>query len=218
MDPSRLLQGVKDAGDAIVDAARRGPDAAIPSCPEWHMPDLLAHVADMTAHHLRREDRADVDADGFAAMHADLMAAFDAAAAAGWAPSEPCPWLGPAQVRHHAHELGVHRWDAQNAVGTADPIDADLAASGLEEFLELLPQYWSHDGSGESLHIHATDADAEWLLRCEPSGLRCERGHAKADVALRGGASDLHLFLWGRVPRDRLDVIGDLESFPLFRG
>ena len=112
----------------------------------------------------------------------------------------------------------VHRWDAQNAVGEADPIEPDLAASGLEEFLELLPRYWSPDGAGESLSLHATDADAEWVLRCEPSGLRCERGAAKADVALRGGASDLHLFMWGRVPRDRLEVSGHLERFPLFRG
>ena len=35
------------------------------------------------------------------------------------------------------------------------------------------------------------------------------REHAKGDVAVRGGASDLLLFLWHRIPADRLEVFGD---------
>jgi hypothetical protein len=35
------------------------------------------------------------------------------------------------------------------------------------------------------------------------------REHAKGDVAVRGTASDLLLFLWGRLPGERLEVLGD---------
>ena len=35
------------------------------------------------------------------------------------------------------------------------------------------------------------------------------REHAKGDVAVRGTASDLLLFLWGRLPGKNLEVLGD---------
>ena len=40
-------------------------------------------------------------------------------------------------------------------------------------------------------------------------GRRSRAEHAKGDVAARGSASDLLLFLWGRVPADALEVFGD---------
>ena len=41
------------------------------------------------------------------------------------------------------------------------------------------------------------------------STVTVEHGHAKCDAAVRGTAADLHLWLWGRVPPDRLEVFGD---------
>jgi hypothetical protein len=43
------------------------------------------------------------------------------------------------------------------------------------------------------------------------------REHAKGDVAARGSASDLLLFLWGRVSAERLEVFGDAELLARFR-
>jgi predicted lipid carrier protein YhbT len=40
------------------------------------------------------------------------------------------------------------------------------------------------------------------------------REHAKGDVAVRAPASDLLLFLWGRIPPDRLEVMGDTALLP----
>ncbi|HEY3357848.1 MAG TPA: hypothetical protein VGQ83_31645 [Polyangia bacterium] len=40
-------------------------------------------------------------------------------------------------------------------------------------------------------------------------GLEVARPAASADAAARGRASDLDLFLWGRMPADALEVIGD---------
>jgi hypothetical protein len=42
------------------------------------------------------------------------------------------------------------------------------------------------------------------------------REHAKGDVAARGTASDLLLFLWGRVPADSLEVFGDADLLARF--
>ncbi len=64
-------------------------------------------------------------------------------------------------------------------------------------------------GNGETIHFHCTDGDGEWLARLGPDGARRHAEHAKGDVAARGTASDLLLFLYGRVGADALEVFGD---------
>ena len=49
-----------------------------------------------------------------------------------------------------------------------------------------------------SLHLHCTDADGEWLLTSSGSDLVVTNEHAKADVAARGEAANLALWLWSR--------------------
>jgi hypothetical protein len=44
-----------------------------------------------------------------------------------------------------------------------------------------------------------------------------ERRHEKGDVAARGSASDLDLFVWGRIPRDTFDVFGDAALLDRFQ-
>src|SRR5690606_38359340 len=39
--------------------------------------------------------------------------------------------------RRMAHETGVHRWDAEAAVGSPRPIEPRLAVDGIDELLEL---------------------------------------------------------------------------------
>ncbi|HEV7888142.1 MAG TPA: hypothetical protein VGO92_11335, partial [Acidimicrobiales bacterium] len=58
-------------------------------------------------------------------------------------------------------------------------------------------------------HLHATDVPGEWLVSFEGGVVDVQRGHAKGDAALRGTASDLFLFLWGRAGPDALEVFGD---------
>ena len=40
--------------------------------------------------------------------------------------------------------------------------------------------------------------------------------HAKGDVAVRGTASDLLLFVWGRLPGESLEVLGDASLIERF--
>ena len=111
-----------------------------------------------------------------------------------------------------AHETTIHRWDAQSAYGFPEPAEGELAVDGIDETFEImLPvrRMWAEHprpGSGETFHFHRTDGRGEWLLRFEPEGPVVTREHAKGDVAVRGTASDLLLFLWQRIPADALEV------------
>ena len=64
-------------------------------------------------------------------------------------------------------------------------------------------------GAGETIHLHCTDGDGEWLVRLGADGVAVTNEHAKGDVAARGTASDLMLLVWGRIPPERVDVFGD---------
>lgn len=138
-------------------------------------------------------------------------------------------WSGDDRVafwaRRMANEAAVHAVDAQLVTGSAAPLDPARAADGIEEWLWMLTlprgtersaRYPVRPG-GETLHVHATDPEltsnheGEWTIRRTPDGIALERGHAKGDVALRGGASDLFLLLLRRLNPDvaGVEVLGD---------
>jgi predicted lipid carrier protein YhbT len=100
-------------------------------------------------------------------------------------------------------------------------VPAPLAADGVTELLEvfLAPRADGEPvgGRGESLHLHATDTEGEWRLRLLPAGVEVARGHAQADAAASGDASDLLLFLWGRAGTDPLERSGDPALLPRVR-
>jgi uncharacterized protein (TIGR03083 family) len=121
-------------------------------------------------------------------------------------------WAGPQPgtffPRRMAQETAVHRWDA-----APGPIDAALAVDGIDELLDLFAPRLPADrlaGISGTIHLHATDADGEWLVGFDDGALTVERAHAKGDVALRGDAGDLLLWAWNRLPvDDRFEVFGD---------
>ena len=107
--------------------------------------------------------------------------------------------------RRRTQEIAVHRYDAETAAGTPTPIDTALAVDGIDEFLTVfLPRLADNFGDvGDgTVHLHCTDVDGEWLVARHDGEVVVTAEHAKGDVAARGGASDLLLFLWGRVPAD----------------
>ena len=105
----------------------------------------------------------------------------------------------------------MHRVDAQLAVGATEPVAADMATDGIDELLTMIQAFANPAlvGSGETLHFHCTDVEGEWLVRMGADGVQVEREHAKGDVAARGGASDLLLWLEGRATLEPIDVFGD---------
>jgi uncharacterized protein (TIGR03083 family) len=213
------------------------PDMAaeVPTCPGWTVEDLARHagaihrwVTEIVATEapsrlpLPEADPEASSAEGLAQwLAAGAVPLLDSLRAAGpvtpvwtWGPGRTSGWW----ARRMVHETTVHRADAELAVGIAAPeIDAVVAADGIDEFLFNLPSArrpYKHLASlptGASMHLHATDADGEWLVRFTESGITWERGHSKATVAVRGPVALLLLFTYGRVAGsdERFAVFGD---------
>jgi uncharacterized protein (TIGR03083 family) len=132
-----------------------------------------------------------------------------------WAPSGTVGFW----QRRQAHETAVHRVDAEQARGPAAPVPRDFAVDGIDEWLALLPHRFGAPpiiGNGETVHLHCTDGDGEWLIRVTPDGLDVEAIHAKGDVAVRGPATDLLLVMMRRRPLDAVEVLGDRASLDGF--
>jgi uncharacterized protein (TIGR03083 family) len=238
VDPEAHLAFVTRDAAALAAAARvSAPDAAVVSCPGWTMTKLVKHTG--TTHRWaagviearatepfspRGLDLGLPERDGDYPDWLEEGAARFVAVAGGVDPDTPMWSWGADQharfwPRRMAHETAVHRWDAEATAGTAEPIDGDLAADGVDELLDNLARVPGLDlaGGGESIHLHRTDGPGEWLLRWQPEGLIVTREHAKGDVAVRGGASDLHLLLVNRIGYDGLEVFGDTAILDRWR-
>jgi uncharacterized protein (TIGR03083 family) len=126
-----------------------------------------------------------------------------------WSPEQTVGfWL-----RMQTIDAAVHRWDAENALGAARPIPEEIAVNAVTQTFEVMAparRAWmkAPPGEGERFRFARTDGPGEWLVRFDGDDVRLggDGGH---DVELAGTASDLMLFLWQRVPADRLGVRGD---------
>ena len=123
--------------------------------------------------------------------------------------------------RRMAHETTMHRVDAEQAVGqTVAPIPPTVAVDGIDEAFSVFVATFGggrSPGDGRTVHLHATDAEGEWLIRFDPEAIVVEVGHAKGDAAVRGPAEDLLLWLWGRRPLDALELFGDRTAADALR-
>ncbi len=240
MDFDARVDAIRRDGGALADAARAaGVDAQVPSCPLWTVADLLAHLGrihrwvaaiirdratDSGTHWSQSEppppgERIDWFAGGVPMLADALADAGPAAEMWTWTSDNTAGFW----ARRQAVETAVHRYDAQLAAGATTPLDAALAVDGIDELFDLLP-FWPRAenvrGDGETLHLHCTDTDGEWLVRLTPGGVEVTREHAKGDVAARGTASNLLLFVYGRVAPDTpdaLEVFGDASLLTRWR-
>jgi uncharacterized protein (TIGR03083 family) len=246
MQRDEYLDAITTESAALAEAAERaGLDAAVPSCPGWTIADLVGHIGNVQRWaRITVEQRAteriqwrSLPPPPPAAEILEWFRAQTPALIATLAATDPATpvwsWTGDHTAgfwsRRQANEVVVHRWDAQLAAGIPSEIDAVLAADGVDECLgmaavrnrELLT------GDGETVHLHCTDISTgigpgtggggEWLVALTVDGPVIERVHAKGDVAARGTASNLDLFVWGRVPVADLEVFGDVALLERFQ-
>jgi uncharacterized protein (TIGR03083 family) len=234
MDGDAYLQAVRAAGERIAQAADGHLKIMVPSCPDYDVGSLLMHTGAFcrwVAETIRQGRQPDIDwsdvptdAITFHTQeHARLLETLGARSLE----EDTWSWGTDQRVRfwyrRAAQELSVHRWDVENAAGEPAPIDAAVAVDGVDELLEEFASREGDDehpgvaemfgGSGETLHLHATDTEGEWLLTMHPDRVEFSREHAKGDAAARGTASDLLLFVWGRIPPERLACFGDTALF-----
>jgi uncharacterized protein (TIGR03083 family) len=230
VDPDDYLTAIRADAASLSEAARAaGLDAMVPSCPGWQVSRLLGHVG--RVHRwctlvvqqspgrepdlMKETEHPPAGPEILPWFEAGADALVDALGtidpdAPGWA------WGADQHLRfwprRMAHETAVHRWDAQLAAGSPQRIDGDLAVDGIDECFDNLAfrrSGSSPTGSGETIHLHCTDRLGEWLLRLTPEGVEITREHAKGDVAARATASDLELFLVGRLSPEAVEVFGD---------
>lgn len=229
LDDDTYLATVREATRRLAAIPADRLDHPVPACPGWTVADLQAHLgqvhrwcaallaappgvrvpygeADQPAHSDELATWLITGAEQVTTALADDDRDREVGTFIGRRPSA---WW----ARRLAHESTIHAWDGDAATGTPAPIPAALAVDGVDELFEtyVLRRFATDrfGGQGETLHLHATDADGEWLVRFEPDGVVVTREHAKGDVAARGRAGDLLLFLWSRTDASALEVFGD---------
>ena len=232
------LAALRADGPALRDAVEEaGPDAPVPSCPSWTVADLVEHLTSLMRWVRESTPRGVITKpddrvvpqprpewpEALEALHRELTGMTETLDAVE--PEFPA-WTWPAQAkkagfwhRRMAHEISVHRWDAEAAAGRPTPIETKLAADGVNEVLDT----WLPAGRRREpttlqgvVHLVATDAAYEWFLRLRGAGvalldtgtiLDSDDHHARAEAT--GTASDLQLVLMGRRPLDVLTIGGD---------
>jgi uncharacterized protein (TIGR03083 family) len=217
MDLARRVASITANSDALADASAVDLTAAVTSCPGWTAADLVRHVRQV--HHAwgvivaeqrmgpEFEPAPPIDDAGLvedfrarAHAFADVLGRTD--------PASPCWTWGPEQnagfvQRFQVQEAALHRWDAQDAVGTAAPIDGEAAADAVELFADLLAVV--APVAPYSFTAEITGAGGRQVPMLAADG-RPDAG------TLRGTASDLLLVLWRRVPLTTVAVEGDADA------
>lgn len=220
--------------DRLIEVVRRGPlEARVPGCPEWNLAELAIHLGGVQqwATHILRTGNAPGPGD-LAPKPDDLALAADYLASSPGPLLDAITTVDPAKEcwnftgknqtasfwhRRQALEVAFHRWDAESAIGDPVPIDAAVAADGIDEFVNsVIGRVLSRTGADTAhltgdVHLHCTDTEGEWTFEVVNGALEVRLGHGKAAAAVRGPASDLALFLYNRVPADRVELFGNAQ-------
>ncbi len=234
---------------ALADSAT----ATVPSCPDWSVDDLVWHLTEVQHFWAsivggRLDDPSDAGGQTRPAGP-DLVATFLATSARliealeGADPAAPCwTWYEPDQrvgwvQRRQANEALIHRVDAElalAAVGGPDvgPIDPELAADGIDEFLlvmlgaDPLPAGAQFTAEPDRIGLVAADAPNQptWsvqigrLTGVDPDGTAVDEGAitvSEFDPAtphaaiVRGPAAELDRWLWRRGRLETAAIEGD---------
>jgi uncharacterized protein (TIGR03083 family) len=233
--PELDLTITKADGRDLLTAAETDWLRPVPHCPGWDAADLVGHMGAIlgwiarivaTGERVARRDRETPPAEHAAlaswysahlSRTLDILTATDVDSPA-WTFSSRGERRAGWWRRRLAVELAIHRWDAQHAAslgGAAppQPLDAEVAAAGIEEFLtEFLPGLLAQPEVGGltgSLHLHATDGPSEWWVDLDArADTAAVPRHAKADTAVRGTESDLMLWLTNRSPVPTVEILG----------
>ena len=212
-------------------ARASGPDTVVAACPGWDVAELVFHMCKVQSmfhgmitgvagnpKELPRLDRP-TDFGGLVSLFESgasqlehlLENTIDDAEVWSFAGPRPAAWV----KRRMAHEILVHRFDAEIAGGSLGPTEEVVCADGIDEkFAVFIPWFGERVSLSGTVHVHCTDTDGEWMLAQEGPRVAVTREHGKGDVAFRGPAQVLLLTLWRRIGVDEAldagaEVFGD---------
>jgi uncharacterized protein (TIGR03083 family) len=223
------------------------PDAPVVCCPEWDADDLLWHLGEVqwfwgtvvrdqaTREQVqaRAPDRP-ADRDGLRAFYQQASHDLGAALAAA-APEDPAwTWAEDQTVgfvrRRQAHEVLIHRIDAELAADDRTGMDPRLSADGVDEVLRVMyggvPPWGSFRAHpGQTITLRAADTGDTWLVTLgqftgtdpddqasydQPALIVADRDQGEAAAAeISAGAADLNCWLWNRPPAAPVRESGD---------
>ena len=237
-DLLRLIDERSTAFRAAV-AAAPSLDVQVPTCPEWTLFDLVQHLGEGRRKLGRHRRRGARRRSGRAAPRAPRPRPGSARPCwPGWprrreqlldalreaGPDRGCwTWWGDSQspqtcgavARHQLQEIAVHTYDAQLAVGAPQPLPAEVALDGVDEFLSTCcatTSAWPHEPA--VVDYHATEGRS-WRLSVDGDGARAARLPARpARTRTRptpppAARPVSWSCLYGRIPLDSLQLDGD---------
>jgi uncharacterized protein (TIGR03083 family) len=204
-------------GRDLLTAAASDWSAPISNCPGWDAAQLVGHMGAIlawidqivtTGEEVARADRAIPpsaveDLQSWYLGHLDATIDLLSSTPAG-IPTWTFSRRGVHELawwhRRLAVEIAIHRWDAEQAATAPRPLEAEVAAQGIEEFLdEFLPGLLAKpgiEGLTGTLQLRATDADQDWSVDLDNPPKRDTLSGSCTMV--RGSCSDLLLFLTNR--------------------
>ncbi|MEU4738828.1 maleylpyruvate isomerase family mycothiol-dependent enzyme [Actinosynnema sp. NPDC023658] len=248
---------VEEYSGFFTEAVEGNLAAPVPSCPGWTVDDLVAHLAEVQAWWTavvlakgaypdeeaarrasdtgpdRVEGWREISARYVAVQHEYLRHAGPDAPVWVWWNDEGRD-TAAALASRQAHEAVVHCWDAQRAADKVKPIPAELAADGVDEFLERFLHGEEWTAGPAVLELVATDTGARWWLGTDGTttpkwlagGALAGGGSAGGELAgggsrpgeyaadavdarVAGTAEQLYLLLWRRLGMGEVTVTGD---------
>jgi uncharacterized protein (TIGR03083 family) len=214
------LAAVRREDDAFAACLENGDlTAPVPGCGTWTLYDLADHhgSGNLWAAVAITERHPNLDPPPAPTDRAALIPWFRAAAttlddALATDPDAEAWTIWPPRTvgfwrRRRAQESMVHRWDAQNSLGRAQPLDPQLAADGVAEVVDVMLPRQVKLGRAQppdtAVRLTATDAGRSWTL-----------GPGDPVGGVSGRAEDLLLALWRRHGYDdaRLTWDGDAPA------
>lgn len=211
----------------------------VPTCPGWNVGQLVRHIdgghrwAEELVRTRATEPTSDValrDLSLFTAEDPGQLAPIlregaqqlrDTLLAAGPDASMWAPVSGGGSAfyaRRFTHETAVHRADTVLALGASFELDPDVAADGIEEWLELgsLPFHfevhpWMREllAPGRTIGLQATDTELSWVVDLTGTAITWRRGREDVAVTVSASVTELLLVIYKRLPP--ATVSGDRE-------
>lgn len=263
-DPS-YLRHLREETTRFVEVLAQAPgNAPVPTCPGWNADDLLAHLYQVQTFWQRvvaDDVHTDEEAAGIVpstrpASREELLVAARSAGdrladTLSSLPPQTSRWTWSSDrsvaftIRRQTHEATMHRLDAELTAAPdgslRTPIDAMLAADGVDEILRVMYGGCPPWGTvtrieDKTLRIVATDAGTTWLVSLarftgtDPDGTEHDDpgiwiaphdpgdGTVHPTAILTGAAEDLYCRLWRRPVITELRRTGDLPLLGEFEG
>jgi uncharacterized protein (TIGR03083 family) len=194
-------------------------DTPVPTCPGWTVQRLIRHLGRVFDMVIRVVQTADPHSppprlepppgdpvalfDERLPTMLDVLATTDPATPV-WHFTPTAPKTAAFWSRRMAHEVTVHRIDAQAAAGTESAVDPDFAADGVDEALTRLitqnTDAWAVGTRCGTVLYHAADAGRVWTVRLVAGQLPQTAAEAvtEPDASVVGLADAVYRTVWGR--------------------